>query len=369
LRADGSGPSVAQAARAAPAGIAPTPPRILLALALGAGGGWAAAALQLPLPWMIGSMGATTAAAVLGLPLGLPVAFRHVMVAVLGVMLGSGFSPAILERVAEWAASLTSLALYAAAAGAAGMVYFRRLCGYDPVTSYFAAMPGGLSEMILVGTEMGGDARIISLTHAARLLLVVLALPFAFQFLVGYEPSTRPAAGLPIVEIPPVDLAVLAACAVAGVFGARALRVPAAAVVGPMILSAAVHLAGWTEAKPPLELVAAAQVVVGAAIGCRFAGTGIGLVRRAVVAAAGGTAVLMAATVAFALALNAGVGLPLEPLVLAFAPGGLAEMSLIALAIGADAAFVATHHIARIFLIVVFAPAAFRLLRRLDGRG
>ncbi len=52
------------------------------------------------------------------------------------------------------------------------------------------------------------------------------------------------------------------------------------------------------------------------------------------------------------------------PLSLAFAPGGLAEMSLIAIAINADAAFVATHHVVRIFLIVVLAPLAFRLTRR-----
>jgi membrane AbrB-like protein len=134
-----------------------------------------------------------------------------------------------------------------------------------------------------------------------------------------------------------------------------------------------VHLAGWTAAKPPVELVAAAQVVVGTAIGCRFAGVGVGLIRRAVVAAAGGTVVLMAASIAFAFGLNALTGLPTEALVLAFAPGGLAEMSLIAIAVSADAAFVATHHVVRIFLIVVCAPLVFRLMRGRDvglkGRG
>ena len=308
-------------------------------------------------------MTTTTAAAVMGAPITMPKAFRNVMVAVLGVMLGSGFSPEILGRLADWGLSLAMLALYAGAAGGAGVLYFRRVCGYDPVTAYFSAMPGGLSEMILVGGEMGGDSRIISLTHAARILLVVLTLPFAFQVLIGYEPAARPAAGLPLLDIAPADLGVLALCGVAGFFAARALKLPAAAVVGPMILSAAVHLAGWTAAKPPVELVAASQVVVGAAIGCRFAGVGVTMIRRAVVAAAGGTVVLMAASIAFAFALNALTGLPTEALVLAFAPGGLAEMSLIAIAVSADAAFVATHHVVRIFLIVVCAPLVFRLLR------
>jgi membrane AbrB-like protein len=155
---------------------------------------------------------------------------------------------------------------------------------------------------------------------------------------------------------------------VAGFFGAKALRLPAAAVVGPMVLSAALHVAGWTEARPPVELVAAAQVVIGTSIGCRFAGVGIALIGRTVVLAAGSTVILIAVNLAFAFALNAATDLPITALVLAFAPGGLAEMSLIALALSFDAAFVATHHIVRIFLIVVLAPAAFRAReRRGDG--
>ncbi len=341
----------------------------LVALAIGSLGGWFATLAGLPLGWMIGAMIATTAAAALGAPIAMPVGFRHFMVTVLGIMLGSGFSPEMLERIGEWALSLASLALYAAAAGGAGLFYFRRICGYDAVTAYFSAMPGGLAEMVLVGTEMGGDARVISLTHAARVMLVVLALPFAFQVMIGYDPAGRPPAGLPLAEVSGADLMVLTACGALGYLLARMLRLPAAAMVGPMILSAAVHILGWTTAKPPFELVAAAQIVIGTAIGCRFAGVTIRLLLRTAAVAAGGTAVLLSATIAFAMGLAQLTGLPAVPLMLAFSPGGLAEMSLIAIAIGADAAFVATHHVVRIFLIVVIAPLAFKFRRRRGGGG
>jgi membrane AbrB-like protein len=349
--------------------LAPTLRTTVVALVLGTCGGWLASRAGLPLAWMIGAMSATTAAAALGLPIAMPIGFRHFMVAVLGVMLGSGFSPEMLDRIGEWALSLAALALYAAAAGGAGLFYFRRICGYDAVTAYFSAMPGGLTEMVLVGTEMGGDSRIISLTQSSRLLLVVFALPFAFQAFVGYDPALRPAPGLPLSDVSTSDLAILALCGIAGFLGARAIKLPAAALVGPMVLSAAVHMAGWTAAKPPNELIAAAQVVVGIAIGCRFAGVTLRLIGRTLLAAAGGTVVLLTATILFALGLSGALDLPGEALILAFSPGGLAEMSLIAIAIGADAAFVATHHIVRIFLIVVFAPAAFRLLTRRRAPG
>jgi len=348
--------------------LAPSPARVALTLALGAFGGWAAVALHLPLPWMIGAMTAVTVAAAAHLPVVLPVRLRSVMVAVLGIMLGSGFSPQMLARMVDWWPSLSALALYAAVAGGAGWLYFRTVWSYDPVTSYFAAMPGGLTVMILVGTEMGGDPRVISLSQASRLLLVVFALPFAFELLAGYQPAARPPAGLPLLEIAASDLLVLGVCALVGGLVAQALKLPAAALVGPMVLSAAVHLLGWTAAKPPLELVAAAQVVVGSALGARFAGVTLRQISRSMLAASGATVLLLAATLAFALGLAGIAGLPVYPLVLAFSPGGLAEMSLIALAIGADPAFVATHHIVRICLVVMLAPAAFRLLVR-RGRG
>jgi membrane AbrB-like protein len=341
--------------------------QLLLALAIGSAGGYAAFLLKLPLAWMIGAMAATTLAASAGAPIAMPLSLRAVMVAVLGVMLGSSFSPAILGQLAEWLVSLSALVAYVAVAGAAGAVYFRRVANYDPVTAYFAAMPGGLSEMFLIGSAMGGDGRIISLIHASRILLVVLTLPFAFQLLLGYQPATRPAAGLPIAEVPVEDLLLLAGCGLVGFFTARLLRIPAAGIVGPMVLSAGVHLAGLTKAAPPLELIAAAQLVVGSAIGCRFAGSSLRFIRRTILIAAGATAILLAVTLAFAVALNAVTGLPTAALVLAFAPGGLAEMSLIALALALETAFVATHHIVRIFLIVVAAPLVFRLTRRRGG--
>ena len=348
----------------APAPTTATPKAVALALLIGSLGGAAANLVNLPLAWMIGAMLATTLAAALGLPIGMWLRLRAVMVTVLGVMLGSAFSPEILDRILEWALSLAGLLVYAACSGTLCLLFFSRLARFDPVTSYFAAMPGGLAEMTLVGGAMGGDERAISLIHSARLLIVILALPFAFQFFIGYDPAQRPSAGDALTALAPQDLVILAGCAVAGYFLAKALRVPAAPVVGPMILSAAVHLAGVTSAKPPSELIAAAQVIVGSAIGCRFAGIGRDFLRRALTAALGGTAIHLTATLAFAWLLASLTALDFIAVILAYSPGGLAEMSLIALALGADAAYVATHHIFRIFTIIVMAPAAFRLFRR-----
>lgn len=336
--------------------------RVALALLVGAVGGALAFTVNFPLAWMMGAMLATTVVAVAGVPIQMYAGFRAIMVAVLGVMLGSSFEPAMLERVVTWSLSLSMLLFYVALSGCVGLWFFRRVAGYDPITAYFSGMPGGLSEMVLTGGAMGGDERVISLTHASRILIVVVVIPFAFRW---FHPAAPASVLGPNnhVSAEALDLLILGLCGVVGYACARLMRLPAAALVGPMVLSGVVHLAGLTAARPPVELSAAAQVVVGTAIGCRFAGTRFGLIVRALRYAAGGTALLLSVTMMTAGLLHWVTGLPFASLVLAFSPGGLAEMSLIAFALDVDPAFVATHHVVRIFLVVVFAPLAFRVWR------
>jgi membrane AbrB-like protein len=131
-----------------------------------------------------------------------------------------------------------------------------------------------------------------------------------------------------------------------------------------MIFSATVHLAGFTDASPPAIVVAVAQIVLGASVGARFAGLTFRDLGRIVQIGGIATLILLAIAVIFAVALGALAGFPFTSLILAFSPGGLTEMSLIALTLDIDTAFVATHHIARISVVVIVVPIVFRLLVR-----
>ena len=73
--------------------------RFLLALALGILGGGLFAYLRLPLPWMLGSMVFCTAAAISRAPVAAPPVIRPPMSAVIGVMLGSGFRPDLIDKL------------------------------------------------------------------------------------------------------------------------------------------------------------------------------------------------------------------------------------------------------------------------------
>lgn len=339
-----------------------------LALVVGAVGGSIFAYFQVPLAWMIGAMvfTATFAIASAGLNgpiIKVPKGLRAGMVMILGIMLGSAFTPDILDQLDRWAITLVGLVPYILVCLAVGLAYMRLVVRVDPVTAYFTAAPGGFNEMILQGAANGGDERTIALTHSARVMTVVITLPVLIQLGHGFTPTgERAPIGPGLFEISVLDYGLLALCVIGAPIG-KLLRLPAAQLTGPMILSAVIHLAGLTDGKPPLVFVAVAQIVVGSAIGCRFAGVSVRRVLAILAGSLGLTVVLLGVTVGFAWALNAITGIPILYLVLAYAPGGLAEMSLVALALGADAAFVSIHHIVRIVLVIAFAPLIFLTLR------
>ena len=338
-------------------------PALLKALVLGVVGGAVFAALNLPLPWMLGAMLFTSTAAVAGARIAVPMGLRSIMVVILGIMLGSAFDPSILDNIGRWAISLAGLAVYILVCIALGIAYLRRIARYEAKTAFFTATPGGFNEMVLIGGALGADERTIAMSHSARVMLVVFTVPILFQIFGGLDPAARAALDSVAVSLTPTDWILLTGCLV-GAPIARLLKLPAAMLIGPMVLSAGLHLAGLTDAKPPFVLVAAAQVIVGSAVGGRFAGIRPRDIGRSALVALGLTALLLGTTVGFAVVISQMTGIGVRDLILAYSPGGLAEMSLVALALGGDAAFVSTHHIVRIVLIVVFAPLLYGVFRK-----
>jgi len=335
-----------------------------IALAVGTAGGALFFWMSMPLAWMLGSMVFVTISSLSGLDPFMSKKFRAVMVTILGVFLGSAFSPEVIERAGQWALALGILAVFIVIGSAAGYVFLRRVGGLDPVTAYFASAPGGLSEMAIASEEGGGDVRQVSLIHTIRVMTIIMVIPFWFRLVVGADvPSMMP----PPEGPPPIwlDWVVLVGCAVIGWPLARLCRLPAASLVGPMILSAIAHLTAMTHLQPPPVPVAAAQVVLGAAVGCRFAGVTLGMIGRIARLAFCTTAILLLIAIAFMYTFADLIGVEQSAMILVLSPGGLAEMSLIALALGIDTAFVSTMHMFRIMLIIVLGTGLFKLARRL----
>ncbi len=336
-------------------------PVIFATLLWGAFGGWIFSLLQIPLAWMIGAMLFTTVAAVAGVRLTAPGKGRAAMITVLGVMLGSAFTPDVVNQAAQWIPSVVVIIVFVIAVTLLLAWAFQRFAGMQKREAVLSATPGGFGEMVLIAESYRADVRTVSLVHATRVMFTVMFIPLYFRLFEGYEPPEFSPMGS-VADLGFEDGLILIACAVVGYYGGKALRIPAAAMLGPMVVSAVVHFLGITSAKPPGELVNLAQIVIGTNIGCRFVGVKRSQLLNPVGVGVVGALVTLILAMGAAYALHLATNLDLVALWISFAPGGLAEMTLISLAMGIDTAFVSTHHTIRILFIVAVIGFATRIL-------
>ncbi len=345
-------------------GVTTRLPAMIATTGLGALGGAVFHVLSMPLPWMLGALVLTLIGALAGLPLVSPERVRTLVIAVIGVLLGASFSPDVLGNIGQWAISLGFLAIYLVIAAGLVVPFYIFVGRMQPVTAFFSAMPGGLTEMMLMGKSMGGDDRQIVLSHAARITITIGAIALWFRLGLGLEVSGVSSLSGDKGALGALDVAILTACGVAGVYLGRWLRLPAAGLLGPMLLSAAVHVTGMTTSAPPALLVILAQVLLGTIMGCRFLGCPTALVLRALALSLGATVLTLGVALGFAVAFHDLFDQSIEQVILAFAPGGLTEMSLVALSMGEDVAYISLHHVARITILLALAPVVLKGLAR-----
>ncbi len=335
---------------------------LAIALPIGAIGGTVFYALSLPLAWMLGSMIAVMVAALAGAPVRMPNPVRAVFVTVIGVLLGSAFTPELLEQAARFGGTLLIQIAFMAAATALGYTIYRTLGKYDHTTAYFSSTPGGLSEMSLVSEALGGDTRIVPLNHGVRIVLVVTLISFYFRYIERLDVPTTPPSGANIASTP-LEIALLVGCAVVGYTVAGRLRIPAAPLIGPMVLSAMLHATGVTDASVPVWLVSLSLLVIGTGVGCRFVDrlSPAQMLRTIGIAIFTGVSMIGLA-VGVAALFSRLVGMDGFILFLSIAPGGLAEMSLIAFALAADTAFVTVMHFLRVMVVMLTGALVYRVV-------
>jgi membrane AbrB-like protein len=141
---------------------------------------------------------------------------------------------------------------------------------------------------------------------------------------------------------------------VASTFGSfilQRLRFPGGLVFGAMLPSALLHGSGLLHVGLPWWGVYAMMVALGAITGARFANTPFRVIAHFFGAALGSFAV--AVSIASLFAATAAWLLSLRPadVVVAFSPGAVDTMMLLALALALDPVYVGAHHVARIMLV------------------
>jgi uncharacterized protein len=266
----------------------------------------------------------------------------------------------VMEQMPAWPLSLIGLGLTMIVVTASSYAYLRRVAGWDPATAYFGSIPGALSMTLAVAETSPADLRRVSMSQTIRLFMLVAVVPLMVTAV-----DVPPHGSMDVVD-DPADLALLMAAGAGGAVLGVLARLPAGLLLGAFIASGLLHGSGVVEGQVPPMLLVPAFILLGVMLGLRFAGTGWRALAGMLHASLGAFAAGITAAFIGAVAVSHLLALPLGQVLVAFAPGGLEAMAILALALAVDPAYVAAHHLARFLAMTVVVPLLAPLVY---GRG
>src|SRR4051812_21174219 len=324
--------------------------------------------------WALGAIGLPSSYLFAGLLLGLVVAIARpgrlavpdpafaAAQAVTGVTLGAYLQSSALAAVGRrWRPVLLASGAPLVLSLGAGVA----LAGFtatDTRTAALGMVAGGASGIVGMADDLGGDDRLVAFMQYARVLIVVLVTPV----LVPLAFAGHHTAGAAAVQTGPLlghpgDWPITLALAPLGVLAGRAVRLPAATLLGPMILSGVATVAGLGFAVPPL-VREVAFAVLGLRIGLRFTVATVRMVGRLLVPVTLCIAALIIGCFGLAVALALTTSASLLDAYLATTPGGLYAVVAIAFGAGANTTFIVAVQGLRVLVMVLLAPVMVRWL-------
>jgi len=341
-------------------------------MAFGAVGAATLGLAGMPAGWLSGAIVGVSAAALSGRPMYVPPPIARAVYVILGISLGSSVTPETVATMASWPLSMLALTIAMLAVTCSVMAYLKLVHGWPTLDALFAAAPGALAQAMALAQDTGANVRAIAMVQTVRLFILAVALPLIFAaFGVAGLPPPR-GGNLPLMQLL-VELGIIILISSGAALIAFRLNLPGGLIVGAMAASGVLHGSGAVHAFLPVPVAICSFIVMGAMIGTRLGGADIRQLLRLSLVGVG--ALLVGTTVGclFALLVSWALSLRLADVVMAYAPGAIEAMTIIAFALHLDPVFVGVHHLARFTFMSLVLPGAVGVIRAyerkdVDGR-
>ncbi|KXO84497.1 AbrB family transcriptional regulator [Stutzerimonas stutzeri] len=327
---------------------------------IGAFGGWLASLANWPLPWMVGSLLAVIAVRCSGWLVSEVPRGRQVGQWIVASAIGLHFTGEVMREVLAHFGVILAGAVGTLLLGLIGIFILLR-SGSDRATAFFASMPGGASEMVVLANRHQAEAASVAAAHSLRLLLVVLIVPALFTW------------GLPTVAAPPaapVSWPWLAVLLPAGGLLAllwKRLGQPNPWMLGPLTACALASVAFDLHIGLPGWAGALGQWLIGCSLACHFDRPFFRSAPAFLLRILLFTLLAMLVAAALGGALGWVTALDEVSLMLGMMPGGITELCLTAEALQLSVALVTAVQVLRLFLVMFLAEPLFRLWQRRAG--
>ncbi len=320
--------------------------------------------IGLPAPFLLGSLFGVWFGGGLFKPLQkqLGVArWIHIPV-VLGIasLIGANFKPDIVASAKLWTTTLIAMIIATVLATMLGWLFLTRVRKYNFYTALLNSVPGGQAEVLLLSRDFVEKDYVVALFHLVRVVIVfcstplILALVSGSQAVVDSNVALKGMAG--IADLQAQQIVVFIAIAVGGFIVARIIRLPIPHLLGPLFLSSALHIGGFVEIPPMKEFVLLAQLTIGGGVGASLAKQPFAQLFGYLKDALANACLVITTYIGIAYTIAKITEIEFIKLLLAFIPGGLYEVTLLALIFGYDVAFIAFHHTVRILIIFIAMP-------------
>ena len=323
----------------------------MLSIFLAVFGGFVAHNIGIPLPWMLGPLFIIGLFCAVKVEIKLPKKPLPLVRALLGCVIGSNFTNEIFININQIGKSLFLLPFFVVLMILSTYFVLKIIMNYDKKTSLIGSMPGGLNEMVLLVSEIGGNERIVTLLNTTRIIMVV-TIASILTHLLTEDIINETSEVLYFSHLN--DLLFIFIISIIGFFIGKILSIPGYSIIGPMLLSSFLHAFDFINVTPNILLIIVIQIYLGSNLGLYFKGINLQEFLGPIKAGVLSTLISIIPLSLFLYFLNF-LGFDLLSLILSYAPGGQAEMCILTLSIGGDIVFVSIHHVFRVFFVIIMA--------------
>lgn len=314
--------------------------------------GWLFHLAGIPAAWLSGAVIGAIAWGLTGSRARLPRWLVDAAMVLAGVVMGAGITPEAVAAVAAYPVSIVLLVLAIVVVTFACAQFLIRVHGWRRDDAILASLPGALTAVLAVSVSRNADVTRIAVVQSFRLLILIAVLPFIVSFFGDGDSRALVGAGQAVAT--PGAFAVMIAAALAAALLFERLQIAAPFLLGAFTASALLHVTDITPGVVPPAIATAAFVIIGIFIGERFTTLDRTLFRALLAAATGVFVIGLVLSTAIALLVLWLTGVAPGATMVAFAPGGLEAMIVLAVVLGVDPLYVGVHHTIR-FLGIGFA--------------
>ncbi len=311
--------------------------------------------LHIPAGWLLGSLISGILFNFLLKELELPNSLFKIALAIIGTNIGFMMTPDLFQYLAVYFIPLAITLILTVICGILMALLLRKYSSLDAKTAFFCCLPGGASEVIALSKEYGADERIVAAFHSARIMLIVLTIPFfvgifhqGTSMITTIEPNN--------ITVPFTTWGVFLFVLIVAVFLSKKIKVPGGGLLIAIVLGFILSTLLLEVTIMPSFVTGGSQAFIGALIASKFDRASLRQLKNI-----GGISVKIL-FLYFIMCLGTAVlfylltPLQLSTSILGTVPGGAPEMSSTAIALNIEPTLVASLQMIRVILLYILLP-------------